>query len=103
MVAALVELKAIVPVYELVKFDAGNARLPYTARAPLPANVITASRPEMVKSLQFTAPDSVTVNVAVPTLLLLSKITSSADVGAVAPMAADDMVRLVSVPVALIV
>jgi len=92
-----------VPVYELVKFDAGNARLPYTASEPLPANVITASKPEMVKFLQFTAPDSVTVNVAVPTLLLLSKITSSDEVGADAPTVADDMVRLVSVPEALIV
>jgi hypothetical protein len=45
----------------------------------------------------------VTVKFATPVLLLPSKITSSADVGAVAPMVADDMVRLVSVDEALIV
>ena len=51
--------------------------------------VIAPSKPDAVKfaQLAITPPTAVTVNAPVPTLELASKITSSADVGALAPLA----------------
>jgi hypothetical protein len=103
IVAALVDVNVNAPVYVLVSLNAGSVRLPAILKAVVPAKVIVPSSPLIVKSRQAEPVLIVTVKFATPVLLLPSKITSSADVGAVAPMVADDMVRLVSVDEALIV
>jgi hypothetical protein len=103
MVAALADVKVNAPVYVLVKFVNGSERLPAMLMAVVPARVIVASSPEMVKSRQAALAPIVTVNAAVPVLLFASKITSSEAVGADAPVVADDIVRLDTVPEALIV
>ena len=83
----VVAAKVIVPDTLILKLAEGNVQFPKIDKLVI-ASVIAPSRastpvPKLI--LLQTAEEAVTVNVPVPTLEFLSKITSSADVGTPAP------------------
>ena len=90
----VVAAHVMVPLYVTVKFAETRVILPYIDHAEEPARVITPSSappaPPKLISLHTAPVEMVTVNAPVPVLEPASKITSSASVGADAPVAPPD-------------
>jgi len=98
-----VEAKVVKPVYVLVKFVAGNERLPYTVNpTPEPARVIVASVLIVISLQTLGVFAIVMVNVVVPMFELASKNTLSEAVGTDAPIVAALMLEDAIVPLALV-
>lgn len=91
MVEVIDEARISSPVRVYVRLEEGKVRFPRTSSVPEPARVMAPSRPLTVMLRQMAPVLVVTVKEPVPTFELASKNTSSALVGADAPLAPPEL------------